>query len=70
MSFDGTYDHYSVRLGQKFGGEISMSVWVKSEDPKRRHNTIVEMGSRFSSSRQAKDYQLDFEEEYAAAPIL
>jgi hypothetical protein len=70
MLFDGTSDHHSVRLSNKFGGEMSISVWVKSDDPKRRHNTIVEMGSRFSSSRPAADYHLDFESEYAAAPLL
>jgi hypothetical protein len=70
MTFDGTSDHHSVRLGQKFGGELSISVWVKSDEPLRRHNTIVEMGSRFSSFRPATDYQLDFEDEYAASPLL
>jgi hypothetical protein len=70
MTFDGTYDHHSVRLSEHFGGETTMSVWVKSDDPTRRHSTIVEMGSRYIPPRPAAEYKLDWEEEAAAGPLL
>jgi hypothetical protein len=70
MTFDGTYDHHSIRLAENFGGETTMTVWVKSDDPTRRHNTIVEMGSRYIAPRPAAEYKLDWEEEARAAPLL
>jgi len=70
MTFDGTYDHHSIRLERKFGGEMSISVWVKSEDPTRRHNTIMEMGSRFVSPLPTADYTSFWQDATEAAPLL